>query len=70
MKFKLTINVETDVENQTLNVTYERKDIIPPETMDDKLMAKYIESLVRYTIDNGFTPIKKKDDTDGDTVDK
>lgn len=54
MKFKLTINVETDAEHKNLDVTYKRKDIVAPETVEDKLLAKYIESLVRYTIDNGF----------------
>ena len=68
MKFKLTISVETDAEHKNLDVTYKRKDIEAPETVEDKLLAKYIESLVRYTIDNGFMPIEKKEETDGEKV--
>lgn len=72
MKFKLTINVETDAEHQNLNITYKRKDIVPPESVDDKLLAKYIESLVRYTIDNGFAnpTVKGKEEQDGEEVGK
>lgn len=71
MKFKITINVETDAEKQNLNITYKRKDIIAPDSVDEKLMAKYIETLVRYTIDNGFKPIPKEEgETDGKTVEQ
>lgn len=76
MKIRLTIDIETDKDHKNLNIEYKRKDIVVPETKEDKLMASYIEHLVRYTIDNGFqkptveTIPDTKGEYDGETVSK
>lgn len=69
MKMKLTITVEKTEEN--LEITYKRKDIEKPESVDDQLLLAYIEGLIRYTIDNGFAPTNlPKEQKDGEEVGK
>ena len=64
MKTKLTILIEKKGEN--LEITYERKDLQQPETTEEKLILKYIETIIRYNIDNGFAPQPKtKEEGDG-----
>ena len=67
MKTKLTITIEKKDGN--LELTYDRKDIEKPETTEDSLILKYIETIIRYNIDNGFASPKaqEKEGKDGDT---
>lgn len=70
MKTKLIIDIETDKKNPgNMDVKYTRRDLKQPENDDEKMILKYIENLVRFTIDNGFvSPIKPKEDKDGNTA--
>ena len=67
MKTKLTITIEKKDGN--LELTYDRKDIEKPETTEDSLILKYIETIIRYNIDNGFASpqAQEKEGKDGDT---
>lgn len=68
MKTKLTILIEKDDTN--LNITYNRKDMEKLDNTEDKLLVKYIESLIRYTIDNGFMSPKVKEEENGTEIQK
>ena len=68
MKTKLTILIEKKDGN--LEITYKRKDVEKPETTEEKLILKYIETLIRYNIDNGFAPPIKKEESDGEDIGK
>lgn len=68
MKSKITVIVEKKDKN--LDITYKRKDIVPPTEKDDIILLSYICGMIRQTIDNGFAPAPKteegKEETDGE----
>lgn len=68
MKTKLIIDIEK--KGEKLDITYTRRDLKQAETKEEKLILLYIESLVRSTIDGGFTPAKKKEEENGETTDE
>ena len=71
MKTKIVIDISTDKKNpDNMNVQYVRRDLEQPKNKDEELILKYIEGLVRYTIDNGFAPAQRKEEQDGETTAK
>lgn len=69
MKTKLIIDIETDKKNPgNMDVKYTRRDLKQPENDDEKMILKYIETLVRCTIDNGFASPMSKEKKDGETA--
>lgn len=72
MKTKIIIDIATDKKHpENMDITYTRRDLKQPENKDEEMILKYIETLVRFTIDNGFaSPITKKEDDNGEATSK
>ena len=65
IKTKFTIDVRTSKDGKELNLKYNRKDLVKPETQNEKLIIIMLESLIRSVVDNGFTNPTKKEAEDG-----
>ena len=67
MKTKLIIDISNKKDPENMEVKYVRRDLETPATKDEEMILKYIETLIRFTIDNGFmSPTTKKDDDNGE----
>lgn len=61
------IDVTTSEETNELNLKYNRKDLVVPESNNEKLIVLMLESLIRSVLDNGFKPVEKKEEKNDET---
>lgn len=64
MKTKLTIDIVSNYEENTVDFIYNREDLETPKDKDEAAFLIFVEKLVRAVLDNGFTPLKGKEDGD------
>lgn len=64
---QFVIDVTTSEETNELNLKYSRKDLVVPESNNEKLIVLMLESLIRSVLDNGFKPVEKKEEKNDKT---
>lgn len=62
MKTKLTIDIVSNPEENTVDFIYNREDIEKPKDKAEAAFLIFVEKLVRGVLDNGFTATKGKED--------
>ena len=64
MKTRLTIDIVSNYEENTVDFIYNREDLEEPKDKNEAAFLIFVEKLVRAVLDNGFTPLKGKEDGD------
>lgn len=62
MKTRITIDIVSNYEENTVDFIYNREDLEKPKDKDEAAFLIFVAQLIRGVLDNGFTAMKGKED--------